>query len=63
MELFDVVALVNDLPEERLPAGSIGTIVHVFEKPRLAYEVEFADEDGSTLATAALTPDQIRAAT
>lgn len=59
MELFDVVKLVEDLPEEGLAAGSVGTIVHVFTTPRSAYEVEFVDDDGQTLAMATLTPEQV----
>ncbi|MFC4149622.1 DUF4926 domain-containing protein [Micromonospora mangrovi] len=60
MDLFDVVELTRELPDEGLAAGSVGTIVHVFTKPRDAYEVEFTDGDGRTLASLALTPDQIR---
>jgi hypothetical protein len=62
VELLDVVTLVEDLPEEGLRAGSTGTIVHVFDRPQRAYEVEFLDEDGSTIATAALLPGQIKPA-
>ena len=57
---LDVVALVVDLPEQGLDAGAEGTIVHVFHRPRLAYEVEFADGDGATIAMTTLTPDQVR---
>ncbi|MFG2103458.1 DUF4926 domain-containing protein [Micromonospora echinaurantiaca] len=60
MDLYDVVELTTDLPEERLAAGSVGTIVHVFERPELAYEVEFVDDDGRTIAAVALTPEKIR---
>ena len=56
-----MVALVADLPEQGLRAGDIGTIVHIFHRPQLAYEVEFADEDGATVAMVALTVEQIRA--
>jgi hypothetical protein len=49
-----------DLPDEGLSAGAVGAVVHVFEKPSLAYEVEFADEDGRTIAQLPLTPGQIR---
>ncbi|WP_410813770.1 DUF4926 domain-containing protein [Micromonospora sp. 067-2] len=59
MQLYDVVELKEALPEERLAAGAVGTIVHVFQTPRIAYEVEFADEDGRTICTAALTSEQI----
>jgi len=60
VELYDVVELATDLPEEGLTAGSIGTIVQVFHEPNLAFEVEFADDRGRTLALTPLTVDQIR---
>jgi hypothetical protein len=60
MDLYDVVEVVNDLPDEKLTAGMVGTIVHVFHEPRLAYEVEFSDADGQTVAMLPLTPDQVR---
>jgi Domain of unknown function (DUF4926) len=62
MNLFDVVALVDPRPDDALPAGAVGTIVHIFDKPRRAYEVEFVDDDGVTIATATLLPEQIRPA-
>jgi hypothetical protein len=60
LEDLDVVALTTDLPQEGLEAGAIGTVVHVFHEPNTAYEVEFADDAGETIAMATLSPDQIR---
>ncbi len=60
MDLFDVVTLVDAKREDGLPPGAVGTIVHIFDKPRRAYEVEFVDDDGVTIATATLLPEQIR---
>ena len=60
MELYDLVELAAGLPEAGLTAGSVGTIVHIFRVPNLAYEVEFADDSGRTIATVALTPEQLR---
>jgi hypothetical protein len=57
--LHDVVRLATDLPDEGLVAGSLGTVVDVFDTPRVAYEVEFADADGRTIAELALLPAQI----
>jgi hypothetical protein len=56
--LFDVVRLTVDLPEEGLRAGSLGAIVLEFDQPTEAYEVEFTDDQGHTVATRALTPEQ-----
>lgn len=55
-ELLDVVELLVDLPECSLPAGELGTIVEVYDDD--AYEVEFADAEGVTLALQALEPEQ-----
>lgn len=60
MDLYDLIELREALPEELLPAGAVGAIVHVFDRPQLAYEVEFTDEEGRTLSSVALTPNQVR---
>lgn len=55
-ELLDVVELLVDLPEAALQAGELGTIVETYGT--YAYEVEFADTEGATLALQALEPEQ-----
>jgi hypothetical protein len=55
----DIVELLVDLPGEGLAAGAVGTVIHAFDRPDRAYEVEFADSDGKTRATVALTDDQV----
>ncbi len=57
--LFDVIQLTVDMPEENLLAGMFGTIVHIFEKPQITYEVEFCDDDGQTIAQLTLTAEQL----
>jgi hypothetical protein len=52
--------LTTPLPDEGLEAGAIGTVVHVFDTPRTAYEVEFVDDDGTTAAITTLTRDQFQ---
>ena len=42
--LLQVVRLVRDLPQEQLRKGMVGTVIEVFESPRVAYEVEFVDD-------------------
>jgi hypothetical protein len=59
VNVLDMVQSTVDLPEEDLVAGTLGTIVHVFHTPRLAYEVEFIDDSGTTIAIATVSPDQI----
>jgi uncharacterized protein DUF4926 len=60
MQLYDVVELLVGLPDEGLSEGAVGTVIHIFERPSRAYEVEFVGRDGKTLATVALTDTQIR---
>ncbi len=42
--------------------GSIGAIVFEYEEPIEAYEVEFCNEDGETIAQTVLKPEQNAAA-
>lgn len=51
--------LTIDLPEHRLVAGDVGTVVHVYPDGA-AYEVEFFTLDGQTLAVVTLEAAQIR---
>lgn len=57
---LDVVVLNEDLPDEGLMKGAIGTIVMVFDTPTLGYLVEFCDEEGRTIAMPALLPAQLK---
>lgn len=57
MNLYDVVALLDDLPDEGLKRGQVGTIVEEWQPG--VYEVEFADTHGITYAMVALRADQL----
>ena len=57
MNLYDVVALLEDLSEKGLKRGQVGTIVETW-KPGV-YEVEFADTNGVPYAMVALRADQL----
>ena len=59
MKEFDLVVLKEDLAKLGLKKGDIGTVV-MAHKGRKAYEVEFADLDGKTVALVALTTSQVR---
>jgi len=48
MELLDVVALTNAIPERNLAAGSVGTIVEILDENHC--EVEFSDKNGECYA-------------
>jgi hypothetical protein len=54
--LYDVVEPVHPLPEENLPAGSQGTIVHQHNDH--AFLVEFANDRGETTALVTLFREQ-----
>lgn len=58
---FQIVALLQDLPEHGLKVGQIGTVLEFLTMPREAYEVEFIDAEGRTIALMALEPGQITA--
>lgn len=57
IKLFDVVALIEDLPKYKLRRGEIGAVVEVH--PTDGYEVEFVSQDGHTYALIAATKDQL----
>ena len=54
---LDVVALVVDLPEQKLSRGNVGTVVMVYAPD--AFEVEFVDETGHTYGLATLNGSQL----
>jgi len=58
IKLFDVVALIGDLPEYNLWRGQVGTVVEMLANGE-AYEVEFSDREGRTYESLGLRPDQI----
>lgn len=59
MNLFDQVRLKYPIPSVGLPAGKIGAVVAVHDSPEKAYEVEFCDSDGKTVAQLPVAEDQL----
>ena len=57
IQLLDVVALTEDLPQRNLFRGQVGTVVEILA-PNV-FEVEFSDDDGQTYAMLSLRTDQI----
>lgn len=47
LKVLDVVALLKDIPAERLITGQVGTVVEQVADD--VFEVEFADKQGRTL--------------
>ncbi len=66
VSLFERVVLLRDLPEERLRAGDVGTIVErhpASGEASQGYEVEFFAANGETVAVASVPIDAVRQAT
>lgn len=57
VDILDVVALTENLPERGLHRGQVGTVVEVL-KPGV-FEVEFSDDEGCAYAFVALRADQL----
>jgi Domain of unknown function (DUF4926) len=55
----EVVRLTRDIKSSRLMEGDRGTILAIHESNPVAYEVEFCDRDGKSLALLTLTEDDI----
>lgn len=59
MNEHDAVVLARPLPECKLVAGDVGTIVHVYGDQQ-GFEVEFISGGGGTLAVVTLKPSDVR---
>lgn len=57
IRLLDVVALTEDLPQQKSYRGQVGTVVEILA-PNV-FEVEFSDDEGQTYAILALRTDQL----
>jgi hypothetical protein len=53
-----VVALLRDIPENRLVRGQVGIVMEVLEPG--VFEVDFKDSDGSTHGFAVKSADLVR---
>ncbi len=57
---LDCVTLTEDLPEHGLARGAFGTAV--YDRGGEAFEVEFCDSDGRTIAVVTVRADHLRLA-
>ena len=57
IEIHAVVALIEDLSQEGLVRGQVGTVVENWAPG--VYEVEFADDNGKAYAMLALRAEQL----
>ena len=55
----DRVVLTDDITEQSLKAGDVGTVVHVYSQDE-AFEVEFVALDGETVAVVTVKAPQVR---
>lgn len=55
----DCIVLTEDLPDDGLKAGDIGTVVHIHERGA-GYEVEFMTLAGETITVVTLLASQVR---
>jgi hypothetical protein len=57
INVLDVVAVLEDIPQQGLLRGEVGTVVEQWKDG--VFEVEFSDNSGKAYAFAALRPDQL----
>lgn len=57
MKLYDVVTLLEDVPELKLYRGQVGTLVEQYQADM--FEVEFSDLCGHTYALTTLNANQL----
>ena len=57
VQLLDVVALTEDLPDRCLNRGQVGTVVEVLDT--CVFEVEFCDNQGRTYAQLAVPESKL----
>ncbi|GAA6621287.1 hypothetical protein NUACC26_071060 [Scytonema sp. NUACC26] len=57
IKMLDVVALLEDLPEEGVYRGQVGTVVELLA-PNV-FEVEFSDNSGNTYAMLTLKAEHL----
>jgi Domain of unknown function (DUF4926) len=57
IKMLDIVALLKEIPEQKLLRGQIGTVIERYSDTE--FEVEFSDNTGKTLAMLLLTTDDI----
>lgn len=56
---LDVVALTHNIQEQKLKRGDRGAVVHCYADGK-AFEVEFVDSEGQTIALLTLTVADIQ---
>lgn len=63
MQEYDTIVLTAPIEEGRIPAGTRGVILMVFESPSRAFEVELVDASHKSLGTFTVQEEQIEKVT
>ena len=58
VNISDVVTLRVDMPDQRLPKGSVGVVCSLWFAPNVAYEVEFRPANAETASRVLLNARQ-----
>lgn len=62
LNLLDIVALTEDVPEHNLKRGEVGTVVEILADGD-AFEVEFSDDNGQMYKSLSFTENQLEVLT
>lgn len=57
LKLFDTVAILKNVPDQKVVLGQVGTIVEELDND--FYEVEFSDKNGETISEFAVKADDL----
>jgi len=57
IQLFDVVALLDNIEKKGVGVGQVGTVIETLDEN--VFEVEFCDNNGQTYAVLVLRSDQL----
>ena len=63
MKFRDLDCVIPLVSKGLIPKGSLCTVVMVFDTPREAYEVEYADDKGRTIGLEVFLPEELRLCT
>ena len=57
IKLLDIVALLKEIPENKLLRGQIGTVIECYSDTE--FEIEFSDNNGKTISMLTLSTTDI----
>lgn len=63
LKLYDTITLVEPLEDSKIPVGTIGTILMIYDKPSKVYLVELFTSDLVSLGVFEVRDHQIKRST